>query len=169
MKIQEVGGAGSPRRGACMRASIRIHRVLVFSVAAAVSLLAGACSDSNDVTGPSSVAASVDLSGTWSGRFLSVGPTVCGGAGDATATLTQSGNEVRGVFQARGCGIGGAIKGRVSGDNLTGSLEMMGCTGGAISGRFVNGSLTFEIGDFRRELVTGPAEVLPGGRAQLQR
>jgi hypothetical protein len=138
-------------------------------VAAVVSTLVTACSDSNDMTGPGAVGAASDLSGTWSGQYESNLPALCSGAGDATATLTQSGNEVRGTFKAAGCGIGGAFRGELSGNTLTGAVAMAGCTGGAVTGRFEAGALTLSVGDFRKDLVAGDAEVLPGGRAQLQR
>jgi hypothetical protein len=46
---------------------------------------------------------------------------------------------------------------------------MSGCTGGAVSGQLESGALTFAVGDFRKELVSGDAEVMPGGLARLQR
>jgi hypothetical protein len=151
-----------------MRASMRIDRVLVASLAAVVSILAAACNDSNDVAGPGPVGVGADLSGNWSGQYDSNVPSLCTG-GEASASLTQNGNGVRGVFKASGCGISGGLRGTVSGQTVTGSVEMIGCTGGAFNGRLENGTLTISIGDFRKELVTGDAEVFPGGQVRLQR
>ena len=52
---------------------------------------------------------------------------------------------------------------------ITGSVGMLGCTGGAVTGRFENGTLSLTVGDFRKELIAGEAEVLPGGLVQLRR
>jgi hypothetical protein len=146
-----------------------IDRVIVASMAAAVSLLVAACNDSNEVSGPGPVAVGADLSGTWNGQYESSAPSLCSGGGDAVASLTQAGNEVRGTFRASGCGIRGSFRGTVSGTYLAGSIDMLGCTGGAVSGSFEAGALTLSVGDFRKELVTGDAEVFPGGRVRLQR
>jgi hypothetical protein len=152
-----------------MRASLRIDRVLAASMSAALLILVAACNDSNDVTGPEPVAVGADISGTWSGHYESNVPSLCSGGVDASATLTQSGNEVRGTLKASGCGIGGAFRGTVSGTYVTGRIEMLGCTGGAVGGSLEAGALTLDVGDFRKELVTGDAEVFPGGRVRLQR
>lgn len=80
-----------------------------------------------------------------------------------------NGNQVRGSFAASGCGIEGAFRGTVAGNMLTGTVDMLGCTGGAVTGRLEAGALTFTVGDFRKDLISGDAEVLPGGQARLQR
>ncbi len=165
--FQEDGGPGSPPRGACTRASIRIRRVLVGFAAAAASILLAACGDSNDVAGPNPVGVYADLSGDWSGHYDSNVPSLCT-SGGAVASLRQDGNQVRGTFKAAGCGIAGAIRGTVTGNLVNGTVEMLGCTGGAVSGRLEAGQLTFAIGDFQKVLLTGDAEVLPGGQARLQ-
>jgi hypothetical protein len=148
---------------------MRIDRVLCASMAAALSILVTACNESNDVAGPGPVAVGADLSGEWSGQFDSNVPSLCTGGGQASASLTQTGNEVRGFFKASGCGISGAFRGTVHGQTVTGSVEMLGCTGGGLSGRLENGVLTIGIADFTKELVSGDAEVFPGGQVRLQR
>jgi hypothetical protein len=90
-------------------------------------------------------------------------------SGTATASFRQNGNELLGTFKATGCGISGAFRGTVTGNSLTGTVDMIGCTGGAVSGQLEEGQLTFAIGDFQKVLLTGDAEVLPGGQARLQR
>jgi hypothetical protein len=150
-----------------MRASPRT-RVIVASIAAAAAILIAACNDSNDVAGPGPVVVAADLSGDWNGTYESNDSTLCTN-GAASASLTQTGNEVRGTFRATGCGVRGAFRGTVTGNLLQGTVNMSGCTGGAVSGQLESGALTFAVGDFRKELVSGDAEVLPGGLARLQR
>ena len=147
-----------------MRISTRA-RVAIASIAAAAAILVSACSDSNDVTGPGNAA---NLAGTWTGQYDANVPSLCT-SGSATASLTQTDNQVRGTFEAPGCGIKGAFRGTVSGNALQGTVDMLGCTGGAVSGRFEAGELTFVVGDFRKDLVAGDVEVLPGGEVRLQR
>lgn len=151
-----------------MRTSLRIHRVLVASVAAAASILVGSCSDSNDVTGPGPVGVSADLSGEWRGQYLSNTPSQCSNF-MATASLVQTGNEVRGSFKALGCGINGTFVGTVQGDRVTGTVGMLGCTGGGTNGQLANGALSLTVSDFRKDLIAGDTEVMAGGTVAFQR
>jgi hypothetical protein len=150
-----------------MRASARIFASLL--VAVAVSALGIACHDSNEVTGGGMAVA--DLSGSWSGQYDANVPTLCsnGTAAAATLSITQTGNQVVGVFKAQGCGIGGGFRGTLRGNMLTGAIDMMGCTGGGVSGQLDNGALSFTVGDFNKGLINGDVEVMPGGFVRMQR
>ena len=151
-----------------MRAFTLAIRTLVVLVAAAAAIVFVGCNDSsNDVTGPA-MGAAADVSGTWSGDFDSYAPASCASR-SAAVSLTQSGNQVHGTFKVVGCGIDGVFRATVSGNTVSGSVGMLGCTGGAVSGRLENGSLSLTVGDFRKELIAGEAEVLPGGIVRLQR
>ena len=151
-----------------MRAFLRSHRVLVASILASTAIAFVACSDSNNVAGPDPVDVA-DVSGDWSGQYVSNAPSLCTGNTDAMASLTQTGSEVRGIFRAQGCGVSGSFRGRVTGTLLQGSVDMIGCTGGAVSASLEGGALMVTIGDFHKDLVTGDAEVFPGGQVRLQR
>jgi hypothetical protein len=148
-----------------MRASAR--HSLLFAAAlgvATVSFFPG-CSESNDVTGPAVFA---DVSGEWSGQYASTVESLCAN-NVATASFSQRGNQVTGVFKATGCGVGGNFRGTVSGNTVTGKVSMPGCTGGYVNGVVEGGALSLTVGDFRKDLIAGDAEVLPGGQASLQR
>lgn len=148
-----------------MRASaaFRVMAVLVFASA----LIALGCSGSNDVTSPT-MAAAADVSGTWNGQYQSNATAVCS-SGSATASFVQTGDRVDGPFKAMACGIDGQFHGRISGNTLTGSVGMLGCTGGTVTGHLDNGALSLTITDFRKDLISGDVEVLPGGQVSMQR
>ena len=153
-----------------MRAFARYPGTLVAAaliVLAASAALIG-CNDSNDMTSPGPVGVSADLSGNWSGQYQSNTPTVCSG-GTASASFVQNGNQVTGAFKALGCGVDGTFRGTISGSLVTGTVGMLGCTGGGVTGRFENGALTLTVGDFRKDLIAGDVEVLAGGQIRLQR
>ena len=92
-----------------------------------------------------------------------------GPSGTASATFVQSGDRVDGPFQALACGVDGTFHGRVSGNTLTGTVGMLGCTGGTVTGHLDNGALSLTITDFRKDLIAGDVEVLPGGQVTMQR
>ena len=153
-----------------MRAHARKRRLLMsvaLAALAASTLLIG-CNDSNDVAGPGPVGVVADVSGNWSGQYASNIPSFCTD-GAATATLNQTGSGVRGWFRAPGCQIEGAFLGSVSGNVLTGTVSMVGCTGGGVSGRLESGSLSLVVGDFHKDLISGDQELMPGGQVRLQR
>ena len=150
-----------------MRLSTR-NRVAIASIAAAASILLAACSDSNDVAGPGPVGMNVDLSGDWNGHYLSNTPSLCSNSA-ATASWQQTGNQVRGAFKVAGCGIDGTFVGTVDGNRITGTVGMLGCTGGGTNGRLENGQLSLTISDFRKDLIAGDTEVLAGGTVVFQR
>ena len=144
-----------------------VTAALIVAVVAGSAALIG-CNDSNDMTSPGPVGVSADLSGNWSGQYQSNTPTVCAN-GMASASFVQSGNQVTGAFKALCCGVDGTFRGTISGNVVTGTVGMLGCTGGAVSGRFENGALSLTVGDFRKDLIAGEAEVLAGGQVSLQR
>jgi len=137
------------------------------AVACAAAISAG-CNGSNDVTSPGGMGTATNVAGTWTGDFQSDSPAMCNGSA-ATASLTQNGANVMGSFQALGCGINGTFKGTVDGAYLTGTVNMMGCTGGAVGGTITSAGLRLTVGDFKKPLVTGDTPVYPGGTATFSR
>jgi hypothetical protein len=142
-------------------------RHVLAGVAAAVLVASAACNDSSyTVTGPTA-AASVNVTGTWTGTFRS-GSGACSAA-PMTATLTQTGNRVTGTVITPSCGLSsGYLKATiVDGNQLTGTIGMMGCTGGAVNGTVSASSIVFSMGDLTKPLVTGDQVISPGGDATL--
>ncbi len=135
--------------------------------AAVVTVLALGCNESNTIAGPASDAAA-NVSGAWSGTYRSNNPALCGAA-PAEATLQQNGSQVSGIFKADSCGIAGSLRGTVHGNDFVGSVNMLGCTGGAVSGKIDAGGMNLSVGDFYKPLVTGEQEILPGGAVTLRR
>jgi hypothetical protein len=147
-----------------MRLPTRRLTLAGFAAAAVFAALPLGCNDSNTVSGPGPMA-TINVSGTWTGNFQS---NVCS-APAARATLQQTGAAVSGTFTASSCGIAGAFRGRVEGDMLLGSIEMAGCTGGAVTGTMRGSQLSLAIGEFTKDLINEDQEVYPGGAATLQR
>ena len=148
---------------------MRAMRFRFLAAAACVSAIATAgCNDSNTMTAPGPMTTGANVAGTWAGEFQSDSPALCSGSA-ATASFTQNGTVVTGSFQATGCGINGTFKGTVDGTYLTGSVNMMGCTGGAVSGTMTSTGLQFTIGEFKKPLVTGDRPVYPGGTVTFSR
>lgn len=142
-------------------------QILTGLAIAGVLALAPACSDSNTMTGPSMVAAT-NVAGTWTGTYQS-DSSACP-SGPVTVTLQQSGADLTGRFEtAASCGPNGVFKGHVQGSQVTGNIEMLGCTGGGVSGSLSGSGLTLAVGDLYRPLVTGNAVVMEGGSAALSR
>ena len=81
---------------------------------------------------PKSRHAAANVAGTWTGTFQS-DSSACASS-QITATFQQSGAQVTGTLSGTSCGSSGAFKGTVSGNQLTGSIEMLGCSGGAVIG-----------------------------------
>ena len=151
-----------------MRA-MRFRFLAAVACAAVVALMASAgCNDSNAVTSPGPMATGANVAGTWTGDFQSDDPAMCSGS-SATASLTQQGNVVTGSFTATGCGIEGTFRGTVDGNYLTGSVNMMGCTGGAVSGTITSSGLQMTVAEFKKPLVTGDRPVYPGGSVSFSR
>jgi hypothetical protein len=135
----------------------------------ALSLLALSCNGSDSVTNPTPAmpAASVNIAGTWTGTIQSDSSGCSGSA--VSATLQQHGSEVTGIIAADACGIRGGFFGTLSGNSLSGRIEMSGCTGGRMLGTAAASKLTLSIGDFWRPASNGDDVVLPGGAVNLQR
>lgn len=144
------------------------HRKLPLALlAAAFALLPLGCNESNTISGPAAFTGA-NLAGTWAGTYQSTDPAQCA-AVSASATLQQNGSRVSGIFRAQSCGIAGSVDGTVEGNVFVGSVNMLGCTGGAVSGAMTGNDLTLNVGEFYKPLVTGDQEVLPGGSVILRR
>lgn len=139
-----------------------------FAAVGALTLLSFACKDSNAVTGSvSSPMAAANVAGTWSGTFHS-DSSACASS-QLTAKFVQNGSEVTGTLSGASCGTSGVFKGSVSGNELTGSIEMLGCSGGGVSATVSGSGLALTIGDLTRPIVSGQEVVMYGGAASLQR
>lgn len=128
--------------------------------------LAAACSDSNNVSAPAMVAAT-RVAGAWTGTYRS-DSTTCPSA-PVTLTLVQTGADVTGTFRGSACGPNGIFTGRVEGSRLTGSIEMLGCSGGGVNGQVSASGLALQVGDLYRPIVSGSTVVMAGGSADLNR
>ena len=137
-------------------------------VAVGVLTLAFACKgSSNMVTAPEVSPDTANMAGTWTGTFQS-DSSACASS-QLTATFQQTGSQVTGTLSGTSCGSSGVFKGTVSGNHLTGSIEMLGCSGGAVSGTMEGTGLSLSVGDLTRPIVSGTEVVMYGGAANLQR
>ena len=137
-------------------------------VAVGVLILVVACKDSsNMMTAPVAAPAVANVAGTWTGTFHS-DSNACASS-QLTATFQQSGAQVTGTLSGTSCGSSGVFKGMVSGNQLTGSIEMLGCSGGAVSATISGSGLSLSVGDLTRPIVSGTEVVMYGGAASLQR
>ena len=137
---------------------------------AAVLVLIGAAycgKDSNTMTGPAVAAPMASVAGTWSGTYRSNASTCP--AAPMTISLTQNGMAVSGVWTTNACGPRGSFRATMAGDTLTGKIDMVGCTGGAVNGHVSGNALSISIGDFYRPIVTGDQVLMEGGNASLSR
>jgi len=122
--------------------------------------------DSNTVASPNTLSAT-RVAGTWSGTYSS-NSTSCAAA-PMTITIQQNGSTLTGqVVSQSSCAPSGGLKGSVSGNMVTGNIDMQGCTGGGISGNVNNGVLSLAVGDFYRPLVTEQQVLMQGGAATLR-
>ena len=147
-----------------------VGRPILAGVAAAGLVFTLSCNNSKDmVTSPGVTSPAANVAGTWSGTFQPDVATKCTGS-TAQARLTQNGHMVTGSFEASSCGISGTFKGTVQGDMLSGTVNMIGCTGGAVSGTVTASGLSLTIGDFHKTLLPGgPEDVMSGGIVSLSR
>lgn len=150
-----------------MRTDRRKAFLTGFVVAGALAL-APACKDSSNMVTAPVTAAGADVTGTWTGTFQSDALMTCANA-PATLTLQQSGNQVTGTFATSSCGPNGSFKGAVQGNQLTGSVEMLGCSGGAVNGSISASGMSITVGDLYRPIVTGNTVIAAGGAASLSR
>ncbi len=138
---------------------------------AALLVLIGAAycgHDSNNLTGPVSAAPMASVAGMWSGTYKSNSSSCPATA--MTITLTQNGSAVTGVWTSNStCGPHGSFKATMAGDTLTGNIDMVGCTGGAVNGHVSGNALSISIGDFYRPIVTADQVLMEGGNASLSR
>lgn len=123
--------------------------------------------DSNTMTAPVVAQPMASVAGTWTGTFASQDPTCP--SGPMTVTFTQNGNQVTGNWVSTACGPHGFVKATLSGNSLTGNIDMGGCTGGGIMGQVQGTSLSVAVGDFYKPLVTENQVLMQGGQATLSR
>ena len=137
-------------------------------VAVGILTLVLACKDSsNMMTAPVASPAVANVAGTWTGTFHS-DSNACASS-QLTATFQQSGAQVTGTLSGTSCGSSGVFRGMVSGNELTGNIEMLGCSGGAVSATISGSGLSLSVGDLTRPIVSGTEVVMYGGAASLQR
>src|SRR5580765_5475690 len=127
---------------------------------------AGCNNGSATVTGPTTGAGGANLTGAWSGNFQSDDQTNCGNSG-ASATFQQIGSEVTGNLQTSDCGVRGYFKATISGSNVFGSVAMEGCVGGKLSGTINGNTLSLQIADLTKPLVTDDRTIMSGGVVTL--
>jgi hypothetical protein len=149
-----------------------MHSILRKASAAVAALILTlpilSCNGSDAVTSPSpSMPANVDVAGNWTGSIESNAGS-CSGS-PVMATFEQHGSEVSGLVAADACGIRGGFFGTLSGNTLSGSVEMSGCKGGRVIGTASGSRLTLSIGDFWQPATSGDDVVLPGGEVSLRR
>jgi hypothetical protein len=137
-------------------------------VAVGVLTLTLACKgSSNMVSAPEVAPAAASVAGTWTGTFRS-DSSACASS-QITATFQQSGAQVTGTLSGTSCGTSGAFKGTMSGNQLTGNVEMLGCSGGAVAATVSGSGLSLTMADLTRPIVSGEQVVMYGGAAALQR
>ena len=139
----------------------------VLAALATIAAFAVSCGkDSNTVASPNTLSA-MSVAGTWSGTYSS--NTSSCAATPMTITIQQNGSRLTGqVVSESACAPHGALHGNVSGNMVTGNIDMQGCTGGGISGQVSNGVLSLAVGDFYRPLVTEQQVLMQGGAATLR-
>ncbi|HEY1435782.1 MAG TPA: hypothetical protein VGG65_10420 [Thermoanaerobaculia bacterium] len=137
-------------------------------VVAGILAPAPACKDSSNMVTSPSVVAAASVTGTWTGTFRSDNTMACASA-PATLTLQQTGANVTGTISTSSCGPNGTFKGTVQGTQLMGSVEMLGCSGGAVNGMISGSGMSVTVGDLYRPIVTGNQVVASGGGASLSR
>jgi hypothetical protein len=123
--------------------------------------------DSNSVAGPAVTTTSANLAGTWTGTYAS-DMSSCAST-PMSITLSQDGTRVTGNLTTSSCGPHGLFSATISGNTLTGKVEMLGCTGGSVMGQINGNALSLSVGDFYRPLVTENEVLLQGGSADLRR
>jgi hypothetical protein len=142
----------------------------VLAALVTISAFAVSCGkDSNSVAAPTNSVNAMSVAGTWSGTYTS-NSTSCAAA-PMTITIQQNGSTLTGQVTTMGgvlCGPHGGLKGTISGNMVTGNIDMQGCTGGGISGQVSNGVFSLSIGDFYKTLVTAPNVVMQGGVVTLR-
>ena len=138
----------------------------VLAAVVTISAFAASCGkDSNTVAAPTNVNA-MSVAGTWSGTFISNDKS-CSNS-PVTITIVQNGAKLTGnLANSSSCVPHGVLTGSISGNMVTGNIDMQGCTGGSISGQISGGVLSVSIGDFWKPLVTQNV-IMQGGAAALR-
>ncbi len=154
-----------------MRLSDR-RPILIGVALATLAIASFGCSDSNNVTSPPMGNSNVNVSGDWTGTYRSDTPALCAGS-TASASFTQQGTRVMGAFSASACGIDGSFHGQINGNMLSGQVNMIGCTGGAVTGTITDSGIQLQVSEFHKDLSSGspngPREVMAGGNVSLSR
>ena len=146
----------------------RLLSLLGVAAIAVFVLSIGGCNNSSaTMTGPTAPA-SANITGSWNGGFQSDDVSNCGNSG-ASAVFQQVGSEVTGNLQTSDCGVRGYFKATVSGNSLTGSVAMEGCVGGKLSGMISGNTLSIQIADLTKPLVTDDRTIMSGGVVTLNR
>jgi hypothetical protein len=122
---------------------MRTRFVLLSSLLLLASACGGGSSTSSDSNGTSP--SSVNLSGTWNGRWTSV----TGVSGATTSTFVQNGSTVTGEFRFTGspCFAAAKFEGTIVGSDLTGTARAGGIVV-TMSGTVTSGSIdgTYSVG-----------------------
>jgi hypothetical protein len=140
----------------------------VLAAVVTISAFAVSCGkDSTTVAGPTNNLNAMSVAGTWSGTFSSNSSSCA--ATPMTITIQQSGATLTGqVTAASSCAPHGFLRGTISGNMVTGSIDMTGCTGGGVGGQVSSGALTLSIGDFYRPTVSEQEASMQGGAVTLR-
>ncbi|HEV8119127.1 MAG TPA: hypothetical protein VGQ32_11400 [Thermoanaerobaculia bacterium] len=145
----------------------RLSTILAIAGFAVLVLAVPGCNNgSGTVTGPATGTAGANITGSWSGAFQSDDQSNCGNSG-ASATFQQIGSEVTGNLQTSDCGVRGYFKATISGSNVFGSVAMEGCVGGKLSGTINGNTLSLQIADLTKPLVTDDRTIMSGGVVTL--
>ncbi len=154
-----------------MRSKAHHLSLVSFPLLIAIALVPIGCRGSGTVTGPSggSATAVTNISGVWSGSYISDDFNGCG-ASTTTATFHQDGATVTGpVSTGSSCGVSGYFKGTVNGNMVLGTVGKAGCVGGGASGTINGNEMSLSIGDMTKPLVTGDRIIMYGGVVTLHR
>ncbi|HKA35947.1 MAG TPA: hypothetical protein VKH43_03955 [Thermoanaerobaculia bacterium] len=147
----------------------RLLALLAIAGFAVLALAVPGCNNaSGTVTGPTTGASGANITGSWKGAFQSDDQANCGNS-TASATFEQIGSEVTGNLQTSDCGVRGYFKATVSGNSVTGSVAMEGCVGGKLSGTINGNTLSLQIADLTKPLVTEDRSIMSGGVVILNR
>lgn len=147
----------------------RLSTILAIAGLAILVLAVPGCNNgSATVTGPATGVAGSNLTGSWSGAFQSDDQANCGNS-SASATFQQIGSEVTGNLQTSDCGVRGYFKATISGSSVTGSVAMEGCVGGKLSGSISGSTLSLQIADLTKPLITDDRTIMSGGVVTLNR
>ena len=119
------------------------------------------------MTAPVASPAVANVAGTWTGTFHS-DSNACASShahGDVPAERRPGHRHaVRHVLRQLG-----RLQGHGERQSADGNIEMLGCSGGAVSATISGSGLSLSVGDLTRPIVSGTEVVMYGGAASLQR